>query len=48
MALSVYEQVKRASPDVVAPELQALKVEIRRLDEKVEATKNELLSEIRR
>lgn len=34
--MSVYEQVKQALEDVVAPELKALQVEIKRLDEKVD------------
>ena len=59
MAMSVYEQVKKALQDIVAPELKALQIEIKRLDEKIESgnkrlnekiesIKNEMLSEIRR
>lgn len=54
-----YENVKKALQDTVAPELHALRVEIKRLDEKVESLsrkiedklnslRNELLAEIRR
>ena len=53
--MSVYDQIKAAFQDIVAPEIRALhgeiktlQVEIKRLDEKVESAKNELLSEIRR
>ena len=34
---NVYEQVKQALQDVVAPEIRELKVEIRRLDEKIDS-----------
>ena len=50
--MPVYDQVKQALQDILAPEIQALKGELRRLDErifameaKVEGTKNELLAE---
>lgn len=46
--MAVYDQVKRALQDVVAPELSAIRGEIRRLDEKIDSTKNELLAEIKR
>ncbi len=36
MALNVYEQVKKALQDIVAPELNGIKVEIKRLDEKID------------
>lgn len=42
--MAVYDQVKRALQDVVAPELSAIKGEIRRLDEKIDSTRNELLA----
>ena len=56
---NVYEQVKQALQDVVAPELKGLQIEIRRLDEKIDSglkrldekidsKHDELLSEIRR
>jgi len=45
--MSVYEQAKQAVQEVLASELQALKAEIRRLDERVESLRNELLAEIR-
>ena len=48
MAVSVYEQVKKALQDIVTPELKSLQIEIKRLDEKIESMKNEMLSEIRR
>lgn len=55
MAVSVYEQVKRALQDIVAPEMKALQVEIKRLDEKIdnlrkeiESVRKELMAEIRR
>ncbi|MDD3726651.1 MAG: hypothetical protein PHI44_05595 [Candidatus Ratteibacteria bacterium] len=37
MAISVYEQVKKALQDIVAPELKSLQIEIKRLDEKIES-----------
>ena len=45
--VNVYEQVKQALQDIVAPEIRALQVEIRRLDEKIDSKHSELLSEIR-
>jgi len=33
----MYEQVKRALQDVIAPELKGIQVEIKRLDEKIES-----------
>lgn len=47
-AMTVYEQVKKALQDIVAPELNGIKVEIRRLDEKIGSLRNELLAEIKR
>lgn len=55
----IYEQVKQALQDIVAPELQGLKADIKRLDEKIDgvderlggktdSVKNEMLSEIKR
>jgi len=35
--MGVYENVKKALQDIVAPELQALRVEIKRLDEKIDS-----------
>jgi len=40
--------VKKALQDVVAPELNGIKAEIRRLDDKIGSLRNELLPEIRR
>jgi len=34
---NVYEQVKQALQDVVAPEIRELKIEIKRLDEKIDS-----------
>ena len=34
--MSVYDQVKQALQDVVAPEIKALQMEIKRLDEKID------------
>lgn len=52
---NLYETVRRAIQDVVAPEIQGLKgdfralqAEIKRLDEKIDSKHNEVLSEIRR
>lgn len=57
--MGVYEEVKQALQDIVAPELRALQVEIKRLDEKIDSgmqrldekidsKHSELVSEIRR
>lgn len=48
LAMNVYEQVKKALQDIVAPELDGIKAEIRRLDEKIGSLRNELLAEIKR
>lgn len=57
--MRVYEEVKQALQDIVAPELKSLQIEIRRLDEKIDSgfarlsdkgdsLRAELLSEIKR
>jgi len=46
--MGVYEEVKQALQDIVAPELRALQVEIKRLDEKIDSKHSELSSEIKR
>jgi peptidoglycan hydrolase CwlO-like protein len=50
--MSVYEQVKQALQDIVAPELKALQIEIRRLDEKIDgkitSLRAEMLTEFKR
>jgi len=57
--MGVYEEVKQALQDIVAPELRAIQVEIKRLDEKidsgltrldgkVDSIRTEMLSEIKR
>lgn len=46
--MNVYEQVKQALQDVVAPELKELRVEIRRLDDRINSQKAEIVAEIRR
>ena len=52
---NMYETVKRAIQDVIAPDLariegkiEALSAEIKRLDEKIDSKHNEMLVEIRR
>jgi cell division septum initiation protein DivIVA len=51
--MGVYDQVKTAFQDIIAPEIRAihggigtLKVEIRRLDEKIDSLRNELSAKI--
>ena len=44
--MSVYEQVKHALQDIVAPELKAIQVEIRRLDSRIDSLKSEMTAEI--
>ena len=49
--MGIYDQIKAALQDLVAPELQAIRADIRRLDSLTAQTssmKNELISEIRR
>ena len=48
LTMSVYEQVKQALQDVVAPELKSIQVEIRRLDNRVDSLKSEITTEIKR
>ena len=40
--MPVYDQVKQALQDILAPEIQALKAEIRRLDEKIDVRFREM------
>ena len=58
-AMSVYDQIKKAFQDIIAPELHALRGDIRLLDQKVDAMdarltikidalRNEMIAEIRR
>ena len=44
--MSVYEQVKQALQDIVAPELKAIQVEIKRLDSRIDSLKSEMTAEI--
>lgn len=57
--MNIYEQVKQALQDIVAPELKSIQVEIRRLDEeidtrffsldvKIDSLRREMISEIKR
>ena len=46
--MGVYEEVKQALQDIVAPELRGIQVEIRRLDDKIDSIRNEIGTEIRR
>ncbi len=46
--MSVYEQIRQAFQDIVAPEIQALKGDLRTLQVELHSTKAELLVEIRR
>lgn len=46
--MGVYEQIKQAFQDIVAPEIKTLQVEIRPLDGKIDSMKAEMLSELRR
>ncbi len=40
--MGVYEQVKQALQDIVAPELKSIQAEIRRLDSRIDSFKSEL------
>ena len=53
--VGIYEQIKSAIQDVVAPalhelrgEMQAMRADIPRLDQKIDYMKGELVAEIRR
>jgi cell division septum initiation protein DivIVA len=46
--MGVYEQIKQAFQDIVAPEIKTLQIEIRRLDGKIDSMKAEITFEIRR
>ncbi len=46
--MGVYEQIKQAFQDIVAPEIKTLQVEIRPLDGKIDSMKAEMLSELHR
>lgn len=53
--VGIYEQIKSAIQDVVAPalhelrgEMQAMRADIQRLDQKIDYMKGELVAEIRR
>ena len=46
--MNVYEQVKKALEDIVAPELRSLQVEIKRLDDKIDTKIESLKTEIKR
>jgi len=46
--MSVYEQVKQALQDIVAPELKSIQVEIKRLDDKIDTKIESLKTEITR
>ena len=58
-AMGVYDQIKKAFQDIIAPELHALRGDIRLLDQKIDAIdarltvridalRNEMIAEIRR
>lgn len=40
--MSVYEQVKQALQDVVAPELKPIQVKIKRMDNRIDSLKSEI------
>lgn len=46
--MGVFEQIKQAFQDIVAPEIKTLQVEIRRLVGKIDSLKAEIISEMRR
>ncbi len=46
--MGVYEEVKQALQDIVAPELRSIQVEIRRLDDKIDSIRSEIGTKIRR
>ena len=46
--MDVYEQVKKALQDIVAPEIQGLNVQIQRLDEKMDSLRREVSVEFKR
>jgi len=44
--MPVYDQVKQALPDILAPEIQALKAEIKRLDERISGLEEKMNARI--
>lgn len=53
--MAIYDQIKRAFEEIVAPEIRAFQgdikaphVEIKRLDERIESLRNEMMSEFKR
>ena len=47
-AMGVYDQIKTAFQDIIAPELHAIRGDIRLLDQKIDALRTEFTVEIRR
>jgi tetrahydromethanopterin S-methyltransferase subunit G len=45
---NVYDNVKKALQNVIAPQLEAIQGNIKRLDEKIDSKHNEVLTEIKR
>lgn len=41
--MGIYDQIKKAFQDVVAPEIRALQGEVKRLDEKIDAMHREVV-----
>ena len=46
--MGVYDQIKTAFQDIIAPELHAIRGDIRLLDQKIDALRTEFTVEIRR
>ena len=46
--MAIYEEVKQALQDIIAPELRSIQVEIKRLDDKIDSIKAEIGTEMRR
>ncbi len=48
LRVGVYDQIKKAFQDLIAPELHTIRGDIRVLDQKIDSLRSELVSEIRR
>lgn len=47
-SMAIYDQIKQAIQDLIAPELHSLSAQIQRVDQKIDSLRTELIAEIRR
>jgi hypothetical protein len=46
--MGVYDEIKAAFRDIVSPEIRDLRGEVKRLDQKIDSMRGELVAEVRR